>query len=203
MRPAECLRPDGSYPHSYLNLRTFCWERIGWLNPTVRREWGRGQEHTWPLMASLMHPSVKSRSQLPLWKLVAYIHPRWLESPSRSLPPGICQPCLWPAASFPPWQLVWNEGNHNFISRTKLLEIASTSRFFFTGPAILTVIMDKRNIHKKESSNNKYLLVTVSSLCSFYKAPNNMSMCSWSWVHTNLCCHHYLANICHMCQVPS
>lgn len=111
-------------------------------------------------MASLKHPSFKSRSQLSLRKLVAYIHPRWLESPSRSLPTGICQPCLWPAASFPPWQLVWNEGNHNFISRTKLLEIASTSRFFFTGPAILTVIMDKRNIHKKESSNNKYLLVT-------------------------------------------
>lgn len=32
---------------------------------------------------------------------------------------------------------------------------------------------------KKENSNNKYLLVTVSSLCSLYKAPNNMSMCSY------------------------
>lgn len=154
----------------------------------------------------LMHPSFKSRSQLSRRKLVAYIHPKWLESPSRSLPTGICQPCLWSAASFPPRELVWNEGNHNFISHTKLLKIASTSRFFFTGPAVLTVTMDKRNIHKKENSNNKYLSVTVSSLYSLYKAPDNVPMCSYFWAsraYTNLCCHHYLANICHVCQVPS
>lgn len=32
------------YPHSYLNLRTYCWEGIGWLNPTVKKERGGSQE---------------------------------------------------------------------------------------------------------------------------------------------------------------